>query len=91
MAKPPALSTQLKVAHARIAELEKELSTAITSRNSSREQYEKYSAEVEQVHQVLDAVPSSIPRKSEEGDSWNRPDRTTVTRLAAWLAIRHTL
>ena len=43
---------------------------------------------LEQVQQVLDAVPNSIKRESEGENSWDRVKRSPVTRLAAWLAIR---
>lgn len=88
MAKQLAVSTQLKNALARIAQLEKELK----SETERKEVYYKASREsdavIEQIHQVLDAVPGSIPRESEGENSWDRVKRSPVTRMAAWLSSR---
>ena len=89
MAKSPALSTQLKSAQTRIAELEKKLADESSRTQSARILADDRGKEIEQVHQVLDAVPNSIPRKSDSEESWNRVERTSITRLAAWLAIRN--
>ena len=54
------------------------------------EDKQRSAAELEQVHQLLDAVPGAPARKSgdETTASWERVDRTLMTRLAAWLAVR---
>jgi predicted nucleic acid-binding Zn-ribbon protein len=88
MAKAPALSTQLKTASARIVELEKQLTAAKSSAEYQSKNANEATAMLEQVHQVLDAVPQPIPRESEGENSWDRVKRSPVTRLAAWLAIR---
>lgn len=88
MAKQLAVSTQLKNALARIEKLEKELKQA----NDYKESFSKLHTEatnvIEQIHQVLDAVPGSIPRESEGENSWDRVKRSPVTRMAAWLSSR---
>jgi hypothetical protein len=88
MAKTPALSTQLKTANLKIAELEKQLMSARQTSEYNAKQSKDASEMLEQVHQVLDAVPGSIARESEGENSWDRVKRSPVTRLAAWLAIR---
>jgi len=88
MAKTPALSTQLKAANARIAELDKQLASAKSTSEYHVKEANESKQMLEQVHQVLDAVPQSIPRESEGENSWDRVKRSPVTRLAAWLAIR---
>lgn len=89
MAKQPALSTQLKAANAKIVELEAKLKTATQHNEYNQKQFSDATALIEQVHQVLDAVPNSIARESEGENSWDRVKRSPVTRLAAWLAIRN--
>jgi predicted nucleic acid-binding Zn-ribbon protein len=80
--------SQLNAANAKIAELEKK----VQSEANTKEYYSKLHAEsqamLEQVHQVLDAMPNAIARKSDAEESWNRVERSPVTRLAAWLASR---
>lgn len=88
MAKQPALSTQLKAANDKIAELEKQLKLSNDTRDSWYKQMNEAKDMIEQVHQVLDAVPNSIPRKDNDAESYHRVERTPVTRLAAWLAVR---
>jgi len=86
MAKSPAVLTQLKAAQARIVELEKKLADESSRTQSARVLAESRGDEIEQVHQVLDAVPNSIARKSDHEESWQRVERSIVTRMAAWLS-----
>ncbi|MDE2022091.1 MAG: hypothetical protein KGI71_04270 [Patescibacteria group bacterium] len=88
MAKQLAMSTQLKNALARIAQLEKELKSANDSKDRWYKEHTEVSAVIEQIHQVLDAVPGSIPRESEGENSWDRIKRSPITRMAAWLSSR---
>ena len=89
MAKIPALSTQIKTATARIAELEKQLAYAKQVSEMYSKQASDAKGEIEQVHQVLDAVPNPIARESDGENSWERVKRSAVTRLAAWLSVRN--
>lgn len=85
MAKTPALSTQLKAANTRIEELQKKLDDTTKQKDSHYEERTKHANEIEQIQQVLDAVPNCIPRRA-EGEYI---DRRALTRLAAWLAQRN--
>ena len=71
----------------RIAELEKQLASAKSTSEYLSKNASEATAMIEQIHQVLDAVPQAIARESEGENSWDRVKRTPVTRLAAWLAI----
>ena len=86
MARKLAISTQLKEAAKKIEGLEKDLK----QQKDYVAMYQKKSADaealVEQLHQVLDAVPNPIARKSDGEESWSRIERSPVTRMAAWLA-----
>lgn len=82
MAKPLAASTQLKAAQAKIMELEKQLGDALKTREAQYAARSAAEAELEQLHQMLDAVPGPIPRR----DEGTYTDRKVITRLAAWLA-----
>jgi peptidoglycan hydrolase CwlO-like protein len=86
MAKAPALSTQLKSAQARIVDLEKQLAETARQRDSNATMRQSAETELEQLHQMLDAVPNPILRR-EEG---TYGDRRVITRLAAWLTVRNT-
>jgi len=95
MAKQLAVSTQLKNAlkniqqlEEKIAVLEKQKIQDQSTKDSLHKQLTEANNTIEQVHQVLDAVPGSIQRESEGENSWDRVKRSPVTRLAAWLAIR---
>lgn len=91
-----ALSTQLKNANNKVRELEaqivtlqKEIASTKSSSDSWYKQFNEATATIEQIHQVFDAVPNSIPRESEGENSWDRVKRSPVTRIAAWLSIRN--
>lgn len=93
--KKPAITTQLKNANARIAELEKELEAAkkdaATQKASSDSWYLKNNeteAELNQLHSLLDALPGCLPRKSQTEESWRNVEHAAMTRLASWLAVR---
>lgn len=62
-----------------------ELTQKLTSSESAKESYRTssngYHAELQQLHEVLDALPGSIPKRAEDAYS----DRSVLTRLAAWL------
>lgn len=90
MAKQLAVSTQLKNALLKITELEKKLVDTQRSSTYNADQSTAATSMLEQIHQVLDAVPNSIARESEGENSWDRIKRSPITRLAAWLAIRNT-
>ena len=66
------------------AELD-ELTKKLTASESAKESYRKssnaHSEELEAIHEVLDALPASIPRRAEG----SYRDRSVLTRLAAWL------
>ena len=85
MARKLAVSTQLKAASAKIEELEKNLKQQKDYAAMYQKKAGEAEAEVEQIHQVLDAVPGSIARKAEDQPSYG-PARSAVTRMAAWLA-----
>jgi uncharacterized coiled-coil protein SlyX len=80
----PAVSTLLKSAQARIAELEKQLAAANTSKGYSDKAASDHRAEVDQIHAFLDALPGSIERQNKE----TYASHAAMTRLAAWLATK---
>lgn len=88
MAKALAISTQLKKALAKLAELEKKLKDTEASKQSWYQSATESAGVIEQLHLVLDAVPNSIPRKSNHEESWRQTDLSPATRMAAWLASR---
>lgn len=81
-----AVSTQLKNAQARIAELEKSVATEKQYRGWAEEAKKEPTAELEQVHAFFDALPGALPRKT--GDGYDATKYTAMTRLAAWLATK---
>ena len=68
--------------------MEKDVAREKNGSSSHFKSYQEAKAEIEQVHQLLDAVPNSVARRSESEESYNRVDRDLMTRLAAWLAAR---
>jgi hypothetical protein len=82
MAKKP--DPKIAALEYRIDQLERE-NRVLQAAASLRSRQEKEALDLlEQIHQVLDAVPNSISRESSE-----RVRRTPLTRLAAWLAVRN--
>lgn len=93
--KKPAITTQLKNANARVAELEKELEAAkkdaANQKASSDSWYRKNNetqAELDQLHSLLDALPGCLPRKQQGEESWRAIEHAAMTRFASWLAVR---
>jgi len=80
----PAISTQLKAAQTRIAELEKKLESAESTRKYISDRENKANEELNQLHAFIDALPGSIKRKNEE----TYVEHGAMTRLAAWLATK---
>ncbi len=64
-----------------VNELTKKLAASESAKDSYRTYSNSYNNELEQLHEVLDALPGSIPKRAE--DAYN--DRSVLTRLAAWL------
>jgi hypothetical protein len=91
MAKQPAISTQLKTATARIAELEKKLAAETSSKDGWYKRHEDAKAELEQVHVLLDVLPGAAGRKTTTDESWNAREINAMTRLASYLASRGAL
>ena len=85
MARQPAMSTQLKAANVKIAELEKKLADCEKSKGWAQEARTDAERQVEEVHTFLDALPGAIDRKHPE----NYTERSPMTRLAAWFASRN--
>lgn len=97
MKKQPALITRFKAAtaevetlKARVDDLEKKLKNSEDTKSSYYKQLNDAQGEIEQINQMLDAVPNSIPRHSNEEESWNRKTRSALTRLCAWIAAKQT-
>jgi hypothetical protein len=89
------LTKQLKAAttlageHAAHAEkLTKELAESKARSDSYYKLYSDCSAEIEQVHCLIDAFPNSTGRKSEPNEYGSTTKYNLMTRLAAWLANR---
>lgn len=67
-------------------ELSKKLASSESYQKTYREGTEKAEAEIEQLHQVLDGMEGALARKSDAENSWERVDRSVLTRLCSWLA-----
>ena len=64
-----------------VAELNKKLASSESTKDVYRTSSTGYQQELNQLHEVLDALPGSIPKRAEE----SYQDRSVLTRLAAWL------
>lgn len=82
------LATEIAVLKTKIVDLEKKAENEKNSTANHRDSAKKAEAEIEQIHQMLDSVPNPIARKSEGEASWDIVTRSSMTRLAAWLASR---
>ncbi|EKS9914889.1 hypothetical protein [Burkholderia multivorans] len=78
----PAVSTLLKNAQARIAELEKKAENDAKSMKYHEKRADEAQAELQQLHAFFDALPGTIPEQDKETYKRNN----AMTRLAAWLA-----
>lgn len=76
-----AIEAERDVLRDRVVELEKKLTASESAKESYRTSSNGYNQELNQLHEVLDALPGSIPKRAEESYS----DRSVLTRLAAWL------
>jgi hypothetical protein len=88
MAKQLAISTQLKNATAKLAELEKKLGEAVKSKEHYYREAGDVRAELEQVHAILDAIPAAPARNFTPEGAYSPTERKTPARLAAFFAIR---
>jgi chromosome segregation ATPase len=68
-------------AKAKVLELTTKLAASESAKESYRTSSNGYNQELNQLHEVLDALPGSIPKRAEESYT----DRSVLTRLAAWL------
>jgi hypothetical protein len=80
----PAVSTLLKAAQARIADLEKKQTQDASSLKYAQEGRQAAEAELNQLHAFFDALPGTIPKQDKETYSTH----SAMTRLAAWLATK---
>ncbi|MET3631617.1 hypothetical protein [Burkholderia sp. 572] len=78
----PAVTTLLKNAQARIAELEKKVEIDTKTIKYHEKRAEEAQAELQQLHAFFDALPGTIPEQDKESYKRNN----AMTRLAAWLA-----
>lgn len=85
-AKKPAVTTQLKTANARIAELEKQIKDGAWQVPHYKKQADEANAELENVHAIFDAMPGCIARKKD--GEYSSQNIAAATRLASWLASR---
>lgn len=76
-----AIEAERDVLRDRVVELEKKLTASESAKESYRTSSNGYQQELNQLHEVLDALPGSIPKRAEE----SYQDRSVLTRLAAWL------
>lgn len=94
-ARKPSVATQLKnlqkeyAAQAQqVEKLTKELASNKVAQDSWYKKSDEYKAELDQAHALIDALPGSIPRKSEPGEYGQQTTHALMTRLAAWLAVK---
>lgn len=76
-----AIEAEKDVLRNRVVELEKKLTASESAKDIYRTSSNGYQQELNQLHEVLDALPGSIPKRAEE----SYQDRSVLTRLAAWL------
>lgn len=74
-----------------VKKLKTEVSNANLSRDYNAKNASEFSAELEQLHALMDVFPSALPRESGEKETYQRTKYTAMTRLASWLANRGTL
>ena len=84
MTKQPTLSTQLKDAQARIAELEQKLGKETKEKDNWFMQWQRKDNGVDQLQAMLDAFPDCPPRRA-EGAYF---DLGPAARIAGWLATK---
>lgn len=77
---------QLVAANEQIEKLQKELESMISLKETYSKRASEYEAELEQLHQFLDAAPSAPPREKEGSESWHRVNLSVMTRLSVWIA-----
>ena len=65
----------------KVFDLEKKLAASESAKDTYRTSSNGYLQELNQLHEVLDALPGSIPKRAEDSYA----DRSVLTRLAAWL------
>ncbi len=82
MAKAPALSTQLKTATAKIAELEKKLEEANRYKDIWYKEHSEKSKIIEEIHTLIDALPNTVARKNET----TYQEYSPMIRLASYFA-----
>lgn len=85
--KKPALSTQLKTALAEVDALKKKLSDAERMSKYHSDAQSVATAELQQVHAFLDAVPNAPARKI-AGDYGSEIPVSLMSRLAIYLSAR---
>ena len=68
--------------------LAKERDYANVSKDSAYRNNAEKSAEIEQVHALLDALPNAVPRKGAPSEYGSQVNHSLLTRLAAWIAAR---
>ena len=70
-----------------IHKLEKDFKSLESTKDYYYKKHEVLEKEIDQLHEFLDAVPNSIPRKQDR-ESCYSIERNVMTRLIAWLSIR---
>lgn len=88
MAKQPAVSTQLKTALQRITDLEKKLEDATKTKDRYYQERQNSESELEQVHAILDAIPTAPARRFRPEDAYSDIERKLPARLAGFFAVR---
>ena len=77
------LQARLSLAEREIDSLKKEVEREKSTNKYYADRASKAEQELEQVHSFFDALRSSLPRKASEYEQ-----RSLMTRLAAWIALR---
>lgn len=80
------LNLQVANLRSNVEKLEKEVANAKSSASTHYQGTQKLEAELEQIHQFLDAVPNPVARQSDDENNYSRVTRSAMTRLIAWLA-----
>lgn len=83
MARQTAVSTQLKQAQARIAELSKELESSKQSWKWATDSRDEAQRELEQTHAIIDVLSGALPREKKDYGH-----HTAAVRIASWLAAK---
>lgn len=85
------LTTQLEdaqiAADLKVSELEKKLASEKASYSNLMLTKQEMESELKQINALIDVLPGSVARETDECNTWDRTRRNVLTRLTAWLIM----